>query len=969
MPPRTERTFSRGEIAPALRVRADLQQYTSALARLRNFYVGKLGGAVSRPGTKWVGQPRDVTAAPALIPFVFNADQAYVLEFGHEYMRVIRREDGVSGYVIDTAIGTAGVVAISAITAADPGVVTTGAAHGLTAGDAVVISGVEGMVELNGHPAYLVGATGGGGTTFELADPITGLDFSTATYSAYTGGGTVTRVYQITTPYTITDVPYLQFKQNADEMVIVHRGYAPRLLTRADHDDWTLAAIDFGPVIGRPADLAFIAGHTGGATTHVYQVTAVSDANGEEGLPGYAPAQNLGAAPAITQANPAVVTYAGGDNYLNGDQVFITGVVGMTQVNDRIFTIDNVNTGANTFELVGEDSTGYGAHTSGGTIRKTWLRTDAGPVATSTSAGISFEWTAVAGAREYNVYKRSAGVFAFIGSTVTNSFVDFGQERSFTDSPPEDFEPFDGAGNWPGAITSHNGRDVYASTTNNSELVRCSRVGAPYNFLRRQLSLLQDDDAFNTSLVGRNVNEIRHLIALRRLLALSSGGEWSINGNESGTLTPFAINAREESYEGASVVRPLIVGNHVLYVVSRTEEFGNLVRSLGFDFESDGYGGAELSMWSSHLLEGRTIVSWAYQKRPESIVWMVTDDGKLLSMTYVPDQSVVGWAEHDTQGEVKRVCAIPEGVEDGVYLVVKRTVEAVFVQYVERLSSRLIDPNRIEDFVGMDCALTYDGRPVSAGNVVISSASAIPVWTAGSGLILGSPIGDFVAGDEGDTFLIYGPNGVVVTFTVDSFIGSTTVQGTADIDIPFNMQEQELEWERATVTTATVIRGLWPLEGKSVSVFADGYVIGSPNNPAYAAFTVTNGAITLPEAAGVVHVGLPYICDLQPLDIDSPGDSLDDHQKLTTAVVLQVEKSRGIFTGPKEPPSATPLLNMTEAKIRESENYDEPVDLLTGRVKIDVEAQWNSNGAAFIRQVDPVPLTVLAITRITVAKR
>ncbi len=71
---------------------------------------------------------------------------------------------------------------------------------------------------------------------------------------------------------------------------------------------------------------------------------------------------------AITKANPAVVTYSGSDTYANGDRVVITGVLGMTEVNNREFTVANVDTGANTFELSGINSTAYTTYTSGGTV-------------------------------------------------------------------------------------------------------------------------------------------------------------------------------------------------------------------------------------------------------------------------------------------------------------------------------------------------------------------------------------------------------------------------------------------------------------------------------------------------------------------------------------------------------------------------------------------------------------------------
>ncbi len=75
----------------------------------------------------------------------------------------------------------------------------------------------------------------------------------------------------------------------------------------------------------------------------------------------------------ITNAAVAVVTYNGADTYANNDRVYISGVVGMTQVNNREFVVTNVNAGANTFELYNTDgtavnSTAYGTWSSGGTV-------------------------------------------------------------------------------------------------------------------------------------------------------------------------------------------------------------------------------------------------------------------------------------------------------------------------------------------------------------------------------------------------------------------------------------------------------------------------------------------------------------------------------------------------------------------------------------------------------------------------
>jgi len=69
----------------------------------------------------------------------------------------------------------------------------------------------------------------------------------------------------------------------------------------------------------------------------------------------------------ITNASPAVVTDVA-HPYVDGDQLLILAVNGMTQVNGRTFTILVVD--ADNFQLVGIDSTGYSGYTSGGTAQK-----------------------------------------------------------------------------------------------------------------------------------------------------------------------------------------------------------------------------------------------------------------------------------------------------------------------------------------------------------------------------------------------------------------------------------------------------------------------------------------------------------------------------------------------------------------------------------------------------------------------
>ena len=92
-------SFAGGEVSEAVGARVDLQKYSSAVAKAENFYVRTSGGLSNRPGLEFVGEVKDSSVDTRLIPFEFNTDETYVLEFGNQYMRVI--VDG--GLVVETA--------------------------------------------------------------------------------------------------------------------------------------------------------------------------------------------------------------------------------------------------------------------------------------------------------------------------------------------------------------------------------------------------------------------------------------------------------------------------------------------------------------------------------------------------------------------------------------------------------------------------------------------------------------------------------------------------------------------------------------------------------------------------------------------------------------------------------------------------------------------------------------------------
>lgn len=246
--------FSGGEFGKRFQGRIDAERHPTGLALCENWIVPLQGCAYRRPGTEFIAFAGDQIAPCYLVPFEFSTTQAYVLEFGHLYIRFYRNGDQID------ATRT-----ITGITKANPAVVTS-TGHGFVNGQTVTISGVGGMTQVNGLSFIVAGATA---NTYQLS----GVN-STA-YGTYTSGGTATGIYTLDAPYVDVDLFEIRYAQSLDVLYLVHPLYAPRKLTRTAHDAWTLTTIDFqdGPFLDENITAVTI---TPSATTGAITLTASS---------------------------------------------------------------------------------------------------------------------------------------------------------------------------------------------------------------------------------------------------------------------------------------------------------------------------------------------------------------------------------------------------------------------------------------------------------------------------------------------------------------------------------------------------------------------------------------------------------------------------------------------------------------------------------------------------------------------
>lgn len=319
-----------------------------------------------------------------------------------------------------------------------------------------------------------------------------------------------------------------------------------------------------------------------------------------------------------------------------------------------------------------------------------------------TTEYITISFNAVEDAIEYNVYRNVNGIFAYIGTTSNTTFKDDKIEPDLTATAPIYTNPFENNNN-PACVNYFQQRKIYACLKDNPQQLIASQTSTNNNFnISRPLN---SSDSINIVLSEREVNEIRHIIALNDLILLTSGAEWKLNGTDGTFSADSSLVAFPQSFYGCSNVTPVVSGNMILFVQSG----GSVVRDLGYTYVSDSYDGDELSIFANHLFENKQVVDMAYSKEPYRILWCVMSDGTINALTYNKKQEVVGWHKHETKGKFESVAVVREGYEDIPYFVVKRTINGEEKRFIERMASRYV--KQTQDGIFLDSCLTYEGNP------------------------------------------------------------------------------------------------------------------------------------------------------------------------------------------------------------------------------------------------------------------
>lgn len=660
--------FSAGEVSPAMGGRLDTARFKNGAAEITNFVVQPQGGLVRRMGTKFITEVKDSTKVHKLVPFRPSIQEAYILEFGNNSIRIINN-------------------------------------------DAVVLN--------TGVPVDLV------------------------------------------TTYSSAQLAEIYYTQSADVLYVAHPDHAPKRVLSYSVNNWAidLATTEDGPYQSpQPGDSSITLWLED--IIHTAKITSTeNDFNGA----------SVGRNVEYWKDGSLVLGFV--ETYISPKEVWIIPaerVVDLKQLdNSAVITFDNVNNRVLSSRAIWSSETEYSfirtssgvwhymtthnpipqvVGTSPNSYTADVMTRSTSPAMISTFGKLSFSEETIDAA-----LRSSSPLFLNpddIGRKFRLNFsgkIVWGTITAILDTDHAvvslgnmvPLDTLDGtnyinngettdwrlgawfAGNYPRVVTFHQGRLVYGGTRLEQNRIWFSKADDYVSFATTNLlGEVLDDNGINIGIVSGEVNTILWAQSGPVLLIGTNGEEFQIKPTSiSEALTSSNINVTVQTpYGSESNIRPIKIGPSTLFV----QNHGQRLRELMYNFEIDSFVASDTTVISEHIFRKHiSAVDMAYTQTPNSVLWFLGADGKLISLTYEKDQEVYAWTNHELGGNafVESIASIPSevGKQDRLHMIVRRTINGVTKRYIERFHDEF-NPSSPTDKDGMnylDCSYHYEGAAIT----------------------------------------------------------------------------------------------------------------------------------------------------------------------------------------------------------------------------------------------------------------
>lgn len=774
-------SFTAGEVAPALYGRPDLQKYSSGVKTLENFRVMPYGGISKRNGTKFVQKVKDVNGALCrLVPFQFSLDDSYMLELGDYYVRFYR--DGApvldsddipyeitSPYSIDELSALSWTQSADVLFIVCPtkrpyelarygeldwrfsefdfenGPFATRTSSDIDA--SLSFSGTTGDITVTSSTDVFHANEVG-----SIWNVVHAVDAASAKTSGDAAATSVTiTVYTLhSAAATFESGDRLVTRDEVFLFAISTSNYASYKNYLVSGQKLTIGGVVYTLTgnIGSTAQTIYYTDSTTGSASSTMNVHAFTVSPNHSFTGSVSGTINTRGYYRTTQTmtfshTTSTINKAWGINLMVYDtwHLIITGFwygsIALERYDGdegRWITVDiysspqtTTGTAVRNFDITGEVSepaemrvrsiSGFTGFVPSGNADA-----DKGYVELSRPS------SANRGIFRITEYISSESVNA----TVLKALYGTSGTTNWQRGAWSDYE------GWPRSVGFFEERLVFGGTTLEPQTLWLSRTGDYYDFG----SAIQviDSDAITKSLASRQLNRIEAIVPMNNLLVLTSGSEWKITGGNSG-ITPSNFMARPQGARGCNTIEPVIANATIIFAQAK----GSKVNDLLYNYDTDLYQGTDLSVLAPHIFEDYRVMDWTFQPEPDGMLWMVREDGMLISLTYLKEHDVVAWARHPMKdATVHAIGCLNARLKDTVYLIVHRngvyTVETLDITkekipekcyyldgglMFESTTDDISEVSGLDHLNGMEVSLLVNGDVSLYGKEVVDGAVSL----------------------------------------------------------------------------------------------------------------------------------------------------------------------------------------------------------------------------------------------------
>jgi hypothetical protein len=760
-------SFNAGEFSPWTDPRIDLEKYHSAARTLLNMEILPYGGVFRRPGTVLFGAIHDQTETARLVPFVSGDGTAYVLEFGHQCLRIWTTGDapalvmdGASPLLIDTPYEAGELRALSFSQLND--ILFIAHVNHSPKNLAYYSATSWRLFPFSpDYPALLPINETDIKLTIPLSSPPSGSAWSSSTtYAAgdqveYTTGG-VTYTFASRFGSNKNNPPGSSFNR----LIPLGGGY--RWLTKTVKEQWWQ---NLGPSasLGSSADYAIGKRITLTASNPLFSSNMV-DQTWALQYP-----QDI-----LTQSLPINTTAAGGvspDLFVSGawSAQLTATTSGSGTWETRLLvqrSYDQLNW--DTIAELQANNSDIQQLTTGSESFPCFIRlklaAKSGTIPTDFTGRLDTTTPARIGL---------VRIIDYLTTTTVRAIVEF-PLPSGAGATLDWYEgAWGGKNGQPTCVSIHQGRLFFAGTKTSPTTVWGSRVDRFGDFRIDT----EADAAVSYQLASDNTGRIRWMISSNDLIIGTANSEWAIGVKGSESI----IRAYRHSNIGTTRVQPVLVDDSVLFIQKSRRK----LREMAWSGQLGRYASVDLTILAEHV--GDSMFNGiSVQRNPNTNVYIVLSNGKAAVMNYDRSQNITGWSIYDTgSDEFESIAAVVTGSEsDELWAVVKRTIDGNTARYVERFKTENLANLKTVDT--MQDALVYVDAAVQAtvhasGNKIVGVFSSLDYLEGRTVSIVkeGEHLGNFpVSGGEIDVSSI-GPVSiglVTVGLPYDSIVEPTYLE-------------------------------------------------------------------------------------------------------------------------------------------------------------------------------------------------